>query len=56
MNHEEDYKKTLRKYAEDASNVVAIWINENVPASVPGMRYARQSVLETVIELLEKKV
>ncbi|MFA5321949.1 MAG: hypothetical protein WC373_04690 [Smithella sp.] len=46
----------LLDYAEKTARICCAVINQIVPESVEGMRYARQWVLEETIKKLEKRV
>ena len=52
---QDQWRTTLMKDARRLVNGLCKDINQTVPVSVEGMRYARQFVLEEVIKLLEAK-
>jgi hypothetical protein len=52
----EKYQAELMKHSIRVANDLCKNINTTVPASVEGMRYARQWVLEEAIKILEARV
>ena len=52
----EGYEKVLGVHVRRIADETCKAINSTVPASVEGMQYARQWVLEEVIKLLEGRV
>ena len=52
----EKYRKVLRPYACKIADCACKAINQTVPLSVEGMRYARQWVLEETIRILQERV
>jgi len=50
------YREVLMPKAERIANETIRSINQTVPKSIEGMKYARQYVLEEVIKLLEQRV
>jgi len=52
----EQWRNELMKHSERVADDLCKSINQTVPASVEGMRYARQWVLEEAIKILESRV
>ena len=52
----EKWRSELMNHARRVANDLCKKINTTVPASVEGMRYARQWVLEEAIKILEARV
>jgi len=50
------WREDLMKHSERVADDLCKSINRTVPASVEGMRYARQWVLEEAIKILEARV
>ena len=53
---DEKWRTDLMEHARRVANDLCKNINATVPASVEGMRYARQWVLEEAIKILEARV
>lgn len=55
-NKTKTYEKILNKHIQEIAFAVTYTIGKEVPKKVEGMPYARQYVLEKVIEQLQKVV
>ena len=56
VNNGEKWREDLMTHARRVADELCKNINGTVPASVEGMRYARQWVLEEAIKILEDRV